>query len=76
MAWPCRALVEPVHGRALAVLLEPYDCVVSKHVAYRGKGFAFAAAMLESGLIDPTILARRINRLPASLDPVVQKRLH
>ena len=32
--------------------------------------------MLESGLIDPTILARRIDRLPASLDPLVQNRLH
>jgi len=32
--------------------------------------------MLESGLIDPTILAGRIARLPASLDPLVQKRLH
>jgi hypothetical protein len=27
-------------------------------------------------LIDPTILARRIARLPASLDLLVQKRLH
>jgi hypothetical protein len=63
-------------GRALAALLEPHDCVVSKLVAYRKKDFAFAAAMLESGLIDPTILARRVDRLPASLDPLVQKRLH
>ena len=49
---------------------------MSKLVAYREKDFAFAAAMLESGLIDPTILARRINRLPVSLDSLVQKRLH
>lgn len=63
-------------GRALAAFLEPHDCVVSKLVAYRQKDFAFAAAMLESGLIDPTILARRIDRLPARLDPLVQKRLH
>ena len=54
---------------------EPHDCVVSKLVAYREKDFAFAAAMLESGLIDPTILARRIDRLPASLNPLVKKRL-
>jgi hypothetical protein len=45
-------------GRALAAFLEPHDCVVSKLVAYREKDFAFAAAMLESGLVDPTILAR------------------
>ena len=43
-------------GRALAAFLEPHDCVVSKLVAYREKDFAFAAAMLESGLIDPKIL--------------------
>jgi hypothetical protein len=54
---------------------EPPDCVVSKPVAYREKDFAFAAAMLQSGLIDPTTLARRIDRLPASLDPLEQKRL-
>jgi threonine dehydrogenase-like Zn-dependent dehydrogenase len=48
---------------------------VSKLVAYREKDFAFAAAMLESGLIDPKILARRIDQLPEGLDPLVQKRL-
>lgn len=63
-------------GRALAVFLEPHECVVSKLMADREKDFAFAAAMLESGLIDPTILAGRIDLLPASLEPVVQKRLH
>jgi len=63
-------------GRALAVFLESHDCVVSKLVAYREKDFTFAAAMLGSGLFDPTILARRIDLLPASLDPVVHKRLH
>ena len=62
-------------GRALAAFLEPHDCVVSKLVAYREKDFEFAAAMLESGLIDPTILARRIDQLPAGLDPLVQRRL-
>jgi len=35
-------------GRALAVFLEPHDCVVSKLVAYREKDFAFAAAMLRA----------------------------
>ena len=63
-------------GRARAAFLEPHDCVVSKLVAYREKDFAFAAAMLESGLIDPKILAVRIDLLPASLDPRVPARLH
>ena len=62
-------------GRARASFLEPHDCVVSKLVAYRKKDFAFAAAMLESGLIDPTILAERIDLLPTSLDPRVPARL-
>jgi hypothetical protein len=63
-------------GRAQAAFLEPHDCVVSKLVAYRGKNFAFAAAMLESALIDPTILVGRIDLLAASLDPRVPARLH
>jgi hypothetical protein len=62
-------------GRAQAAFLEPHDCVVSKLVAYREKDFAFAAAMLESGLIDPTILAERIDLLHTSLDPRVPARL-
>ena len=49
---------------------------MSKLVAYREKDFAFAAAMVLAGLIDPTILARRLGRLPARLDPLEQKRLH
>jgi hypothetical protein len=65
LAWPRGPWSNQSTGRALAVFLEPHDCVVSKLVAYREKDFAFAAAMLESGLIDPTILARRIDRLPA-----------
>ena len=62
-------------GRAQAAFLEPHDCA-SKLVAYREKDFAFAAAMLESGLIDPTILAGRIDLLPASLDPRAPARLN
>jgi len=42
----------------------------------REKDLAFAAAMLDSGLIDPTILAGRIDLFPASLDPKVPARLH
>jgi len=49
---------------------------LSKLVAYREKDFAFAAAMVLAGLLDPTTLARRLGRLPARLDPLEQKRLH
>jgi hypothetical protein len=63
-------------GRPRAAFLEPHVCVVSKLVAYREKDFAFAVAKLEAGLIDLTILASRIDLLPASLDPRVQARLH
>jgi len=41
---------------------------VSKLVAYREKDFAFAAAMMEHGLIDPLVVAGRIDLLPTSLD--------
>ena len=51
---------------------EQYD---KKLVAYREKDLECGAAMLESGLIDPKILARRIDQLRAGLDPLVQKRL-
>ena len=45
-------------------------------VAYREKDFAFAAAMLECGLVDPKTVAERIDLLPVSLDARVQTRLH
>jgi hypothetical protein len=48
---------------------------VSKLVAYREKDFGFAVAMLESGLIDPRILAGRMDLLFASLDSRAQPRL-
>jgi hypothetical protein len=63
-------------GRARAAFLEPHDCVVSKLVAYREKDFAFAAAMMEHGLIDPLVVAGRIDLLPTSLDLRVKARLH
>lgn len=59
-------------GRAAAVFLEPHDCVVSKLVAHRPKDLAFAAALLDAGLISPATLAERISALPESVDPVVR----
>jgi hypothetical protein len=58
-------------GRGYA--LEPHDCVVSKLVAGREKDHAFANALIEAGLIDPTTVAARIGTL--DLDPRVMERL-
>ena len=41
-------------------LLDPDDCVVSKLVAGREKDYAFAAALIQSRFIEPTIIAERI----------------
>ncbi|WP_330464435.1 DUF6036 family nucleotidyltransferase [Micromonospora zamorensis] len=40
--------------------LEPHDCVVSKLVAGREKDHAFANALIRAGLIDPAVVAERI----------------
>jgi hypothetical protein len=58
-------------GRGYA--LDPYDCVVSKLVAGREKDHAFAIALIERGLIDPHIVAARIDTL--DVDPRVMQRL-
>jgi hypothetical protein len=47
-------------------LLEPHDCVVSKLVAGREKDYAFAEALIEHGLIDPTVLAERVETVEVS----------
>jgi hypothetical protein len=54
-------------------LLEPHDCVVAKLVAGREKDYAFAAALIESGLIDPSVVDERIGLL--DVPPVAQKRM-
>ena len=41
----------------------PHDCVVSKLVAGREKDHAFATALIEAGLINPAIVATRIDTL-------------
>jgi hypothetical protein len=58
-------------GRGYA--LDPHDCVVSKLVAGREKDHAFAGALIESRLIDPAIVAARIDTL--EVDPRVMERL-
>ena len=45
-------------GRGLC--LEAHDCVVAKLVAGREKDFAFAAALLDSGIVEPTLRAERL----------------
>lgn len=58
-------------GRGYA--LDPHDCVVSKLVAGREKDHAFANALIETRLIDPAIVAARIDTL--EVDPRVMRRL-
>lgn len=54
-------------------LLEPHDCVVSKLVAGREKDYAYAAALLEHGLIAAVVLEERIESLDVA--EVVRDRL-
>jgi hypothetical protein len=55
---------------------ESRECVFVQARGVSGEGFRVRAALVLAGLIDPTILARRLGRLPARLDPLEQKRLH
>ncbi|MDQ7904325.1 DUF6036 family nucleotidyltransferase [Phytohabitans sp. ZYX-F-186] len=41
-------------------LLDPHDCVVSKLVAGREKDYAFAYALVDARLVDPDVLAQRV----------------
>lgn len=54
-------------------LLDPHDCVVSKLVAGREKDYAFAAALIQAQLIDPTVITERIETVDAS--PALRQRL-
>lgn len=47
-------------------LLEPHDCVVSKLIAGREKDYAFADALIKHLLIDPTVLAERVETAEVS----------
>jgi hypothetical protein len=53
--------------------LDPHDCVVSKLVAGREKDHAFAHALIREGLIDPAVIADRIELM--EVHPVVRKRI-
>lgn len=54
-------------------LLEPHDCVVSKLVAGREKDYVFAGALIHSGLIDPRVIAERIEAVDVL--PALRQRL-
>jgi hypothetical protein len=54
-------------------LLDPHDCVVSKLVAGREKDLVFATALIESRLVDPAVIAERIETVPVS--PALRQRL-
>lgn len=60
-------------GRGLC--LEPHDCVVAKLLAGRDKDRAFATALVRTGLVDPEVLAERLDAVdPASAHPVATER--
>lgn len=48
---------------ARAVCLDPSDLVVAKLVAGREKDISYAAGLLEGGLVDADVLARRVEML-------------
>jgi hypothetical protein len=54
-------------------MLDPYDCVVSKLVAGREKDHAFAHALIKAELINPAVVAERIEMV--DVHPLVLKRL-
>ena len=54
-------------------LLDPHDCVVSKLVAGREKDYVFAAALIEHQLVDPAVVAERIETVEVS--PALRQRL-
>lgn len=54
-------------------LLDPHDCVVSKLVAGREKDYAFAAGLIQSGLVNAAVLAERIETV--DVVPAVRQRL-
>ena len=43
--------------------LEPHDLCVAKLVALREKDSNFVASLLAAGLVDPTVIAARLDRL-------------
>lgn len=53
-------------------LLDPHDCMVSKLEAGREKDYAFALALIGAGLIDPGVLAERIETVDVL--PAVRRR--
>jgi hypothetical protein len=73
--WQERLVVVETAGTApgRGYLLDPHDCVVSKLVAGRDKDHSFAAALIESGLIEPSVVAERIETVDVA--PRVRRRL-
>jgi hypothetical protein len=61
-------------GRGLC--LEPHDCVVAKLLAGRDKDLAFAAALIQAGIVDPVILAERLDTVDTTrAHPVALERV-
>jgi hypothetical protein len=60
-------------GRGLC--LEPHDCVIAKLLAGRDKDLAFATALVRAGLVDPGLLAERLDTVdPDRAHPVAVDR--
>jgi hypothetical protein len=72
MARPRRRIRHSGTAPGRGLCLDPHDCVISKLVAGREKDLSFAAALVREGLIDPGLLASRIETVDA--DPRVMQR--
>jgi len=57
---------------AIAYCLEPHDLAASKLAAHREKDLSFVATMLSHKIVDPAILADRIDLLPIPGDRIRQ----
>jgi Nucleotidyltransferase of unknown function (DUF6036) len=73
--WRDRLVVVEIASTApgRGYMLDPHDCVVSKLVAGREKDYAFAAALIDTKLIDPGVLAERIETVDVA--PATRQRL-
>jgi hypothetical protein len=50
------------NGRT-GLCLDPHDLCLAKLVAHRQKDLAFVGALVDAGLIDPAVLAERVDQM-------------
>jgi hypothetical protein len=58
----------PNTNDAIAYCLEPHDLAASKLAAHRDKDLSFVATMLSHKIVDPAVLADRIDHMPLPPD--------